>query len=78
VYRGDTLVRVPVSATDLYPDLPRPPTSKLSLQAIRDLVRLVASGERPTPAEIVEPPAVEQVGDGAGMTPPASPHATGR
>jgi hypothetical protein len=78
VYRGDTLVRVPVSATDLYPDLPRPPTSKLSLQAIRDLVRLAASGERPTPAEIVEPPAVEQAGDGAGMTPPASPHATGR
>jgi hypothetical protein len=78
VFRGDTLVRVPVSATNLHSDLPRQPTSKLSLQAIRDLVRLVASGERPTLAEIVEPPAVEQVGDGAGMTPPASPHATGR
>jgi hypothetical protein len=77
VYRGDTLVRVPVSAIDLYPDLPRPPTSRLSLQAIRDLVRLAASGERTIPAVIVEPPTVEQVGDGAGVTPPASPHATG-
>ena len=76
VYRGDTLVRVPVSATDLYPDLPRPPTSKLSLQAIRDLVRLAASGERTIPAVIVGPPTVEQVGDGAGVT-PASQHATG-
>jgi hypothetical protein len=77
VYRGDTLVRVPVSATDLYPDLPRPPASKLSLQAIRDLVRLAASGERTIPAVIVGPPTVEQVADGAGVSPPASPHATG-
>ncbi len=78
VYRGDTLVRVPVNSTDLHPDLPRQPTSKLSLQAIRDLVRIAAPGERPIPAEIVEPPTVEQVGDGAGVMPPASPHATGR
>ena len=77
VCRGDTLVRVPVSATDLYPDLPRPPTSKLSLQAIRDLVRLAALGERTIPAVIVGPPTVEQVADGAGVSPPASPHATG-
>jgi hypothetical protein len=77
VYRGDTLLRVPVSATDLRPASPRQPTSKLSLQAIRDLVRLAASGARVIPAETVEPPAVVQVGDAGGVAPPASPLARG-
>jgi len=77
VFRGDTLVRVPVSATNLHSDLPRQPTSKLSLQAIRDLVRLAASGGPTIPAVIVGPPTVGPVGDGAGVTPPASQHATG-
>jgi hypothetical protein len=77
VYRGDTLVRVPVSATDLRPASPRQPTSKLSLQAIRDLVRLAAPGSCVMPAETVGLPTVVQVGDAAGVAPPASPLARG-
>jgi hypothetical protein len=77
VYRGDTLLRVPVSATDLRPASPRQPTSKLSLQAIRDLVRLAAPGSCVMPAETVDLPAVVQVGDAAGVTLPASPLARG-
>jgi hypothetical protein len=77
VYRGDTLLRVPVSATDLRLASPRQPTSKLSLQAIRDLVRLAASGARVIPAETVERPAVVQVGDAGGVAPSASPLAWG-
>jgi hypothetical protein len=77
VYRGDTLLHVPVSATDLHPALLRQPTSKLSLQAMRDLVRLAAPGARSIPAETVEAPTAVQVGDGAGVAPPASPFARG-
>jgi hypothetical protein len=77
VYRGDTLLRVPVSATDLRPASPRHPTSKLSLQAIRDLVRLAAPGSCVIPAETVDLPAVVQIGDAAGVAPPASPLARG-
>ena len=73
VYRGDTLLRVPVSATDLSPASPRQPASKLSLQAIRDLVRLAAPGSCAVPAEVVDIPAVVQVGCEGGVAPPASP-----
>jgi hypothetical protein len=77
VYHDDTLLRVPLSATDLHPASLRQPTSKLSLQAMRDLVRLAAPGARPILAETVEAPTVVQVGGGAGMAPPASPFARG-
>ena len=77
VYRGDATLRVPVGATDLCPDSPRRPVSKLSLQAVRDLVRLAAPGGRAIPAETAGLPTVEQVADGAGVAPPASPHAAG-
>ena len=77
VYRGDTLLRVPVSATDLRPASPHQPTSKLSLQAIRDLVRLAAPGSCVMPAETADLPAVVQVGDAGGVAPPASPLARG-
>jgi hypothetical protein len=77
VYRGGTLLRVPVGATDLHPASLRQPTSKLSLQAIRDLVRLAVPGVRPIPAETVALPTIVQVGDGAGVASPASPFARG-
>jgi hypothetical protein len=70
VYRGDVVLRLPIRATSLYPEPPRLPTSKLSLQAIRDLVRLAVPGGRASPAAIGETPAAEQAGDGAaGLTP---------
>src|SRR5690348_784033 len=45
VHHGDISLRVPVRATSLCPASPCPSTSKLSLQAIRDLLRLTIHGE---------------------------------
>jgi hypothetical protein len=41
VYRDDVLLRIAARATSLHPPLPCLPVSKLSIDAIRDLVRLV-------------------------------------
>jgi hypothetical protein len=77
VYRGDVVLRLPIRATSLYPESPRPPASKLSFQAIRDLVRLAVPGERTSPVAIDEAPAAEQIGDAADAAPVSSHRAAG-
>jgi hypothetical protein len=77
VWRGDVVLRLPIGATSLCPEPPRLPTSKLSLQAIRDLVRLAAPGGRTSPVAVGETPAAEQAGDGADAASPASRRAAG-
>jgi hypothetical protein len=64
VYRDDVLLKLPISATSLSPASPCLPTSKLSLAAIRDLIRLSLPGQTSRPA-IVETPTVERVEDDA-------------
>jgi hypothetical protein len=39
VYRDDVLLRIPAAATSLYPALSELPSSKLSIDGIRDLIR---------------------------------------
>jgi hypothetical protein len=63
VYHGDVLLRLPVKATSLCPASPCPPTSKLSLQAIRDLLRLTVCGEQAIPTAVGEAPVAYHVGD---------------
>lgn len=77
VYRGDVLLRLPIRATSLVPASPRPPSSKLSLEAIRDLVRLASRGGRTGRHPAVEAPAAEWVEDAAEPAPVTSPRATG-
>jgi hypothetical protein len=49
-YRGNTVLRLPVASTNLHP-LPRDVArSKLTLEVIRDLLCLVAEGERACPS----------------------------
>src|SRR3954471_18952416 len=43
---GRAMLRIPIRATSLRPAVPDLPTSKLSLEAIRKLVRLAASHEK--------------------------------
>jgi hypothetical protein len=43
VYRDDVFLRVPVSATNLYPSTPKLPLAKLSTESIRDFVRLTSN-----------------------------------
>jgi hypothetical protein len=76
VYRDDVVLRLPIRATNLYPASPRPPSSKLSLAAIRELVRLAVSG--PTAgAAFVETPSVERVEGNAEIASPTSGQTTG-
>jgi hypothetical protein len=77
VYRGDIVLRLPIRATNLCPESPRLPASKLSFQAIRDLIRLAAPGERTSPVAIGENPAVEPVEDAADAAPVSSHRAAG-
>jgi hypothetical protein len=65
VYRDDVVLRVPIRATSLHPDPPHLPTSKLSLDAIRDLVRLAVPVERTSLGAIGQTAAAEQAGDAA-------------
>jgi hypothetical protein len=77
VWRGDVVLRLPIRATSLCPEPPRLPASKLSLQAIRDLVRLAGPGGRTAPVAIAETPVPEQVEGGADAASPASRCAAG-
>jgi hypothetical protein len=40
VYRDNVLLKIPVVATSLYPGSPRLPSSKLSADSVRELVRV--------------------------------------
>jgi hypothetical protein len=40
VYRDDVLLKIPLVATSLYPGSPRLPSSKLSADSVRELVRV--------------------------------------
>ncbi|MFD1985564.1 transposase [Mesorhizobium newzealandense] len=42
VYRDDIFLKIPISATDLYPPAPDAPTSKLSTASVRDFIRLAS------------------------------------
>jgi hypothetical protein len=77
VYRGDVVLRLPIRATSLCPASPCPPASKLSLQAIRDLVRLAVPGERTIPTAVGEAPVAHQVGEDADAASLTSRRATG-
>jgi hypothetical protein len=77
VYRGDVLLRLPIRATSLCPASPRPPSSKLSLGAIRDLVCLASREGRTGRLPTVEAPAAEWAEDSAEPAPATSPRATG-
>jgi hypothetical protein len=77
VYRGDVVLRLPVRATSLYPASPRPASSKLSLAAIRDLVRLALPGGATGRTAFVGTPAVERVEGNADAASLTSPRATG-
>ena len=77
VYRGDVVLKLPIRATSLCPASPRLPSSKLSLAAIRDLVRLALPRARTSRAATVEAPTVERVEDDAQAAPATSPRMTG-
>src|SRR5215217_4602189 len=62
VHHGDVMLRLPVGVTSLSPASPCPPTSKLSLQAIRDLLRLAVRGEPAIPTAIGTAPVAHHVG----------------
>ncbi len=47
---GDAVLRIPIAATDLSPPSGRQPVTKLTREAIRDLIRLVTEGESPCPS----------------------------
>jgi len=77
VHHGDISLRVPVKATSLCPASPCPPTSKLSLQAIRDLLRLTIHGEQAIPTALGEAPVAHHVGDDAEAASVSVPRTTG-
>ena len=77
VCRGDVMLRVPIRATNLHPASPHLPTSKLSLEAIRDLVRLAMPGERTSLTAIGEAPAAEQTSDAGDSAPLTSQRVAG-
>src|SRR3954465_12389691 len=70
-YRGDIVLKIPVEATSLRPAAPGMPASKLTLHAIRELVRVAARGE---PAD---PGAPDRSGPRADAAPRPSPPPTG-
>jgi hypothetical protein len=47
VYRDDILLKIPVVATSLHPTSPRVPSSKLSADSVRELVRVAREFESP-------------------------------
>jgi hypothetical protein len=77
VHHGDTTLRVLVRATSLCPASPCPPPSKLSLQAIRDLLRLTVRGEQAIPTAFGEAPVAHHVGDDAEAASRSLPRTTG-
>jgi len=46
-YRDDILLKIPVVATSLHPTSPRVPSSKLSADSVRELVRVAREFESP-------------------------------
>jgi len=77
VYRDDVVLKLPIRVTSLCLASPRPPSSKLSLAAIRDLVRLVLPGARTSRAALVETSLVQGVENDAEATSVISPGITG-
>ena len=65
VHRGDVLLKLSIRATSLCAAPPRLPSSKLSLPAIRDLVRLGCPAGRASSALILETSPIAPLGDGA-------------
>ena len=49
-YGDDAVLRIPVTATNLNPASCHQPVTKLTLEAIRDLIRLATEGESPCPS----------------------------
>src|SRR4051812_33753286 len=70
--RGDIVLEIPVEATSLRPAAASMPASKLTLHAIRELVRLAVRGG---PAD---PGAPDQAGPRADLAPRPSPPPAGR
>ncbi|WP_424140484.1 hypothetical protein [Roseomonas chloroacetimidivorans] len=77
VFRGDVLLKVPLGATNLVPTLPRPPSSKLSLEAVRELVRLARQGGRAEQSAMGGTSAVEWVEGGPVPAPGSARRAMG-
>ena len=77
VYRDDVVLKLPIRATSLCPASPRPASSKLSLAAIRDLLRLALPGARTSQAALVETPPVQGVEEDAEAASVISPGMTG-
>src|SRR5215210_6653453 len=59
VYRGDVLLKLPIGATSLSP-APPPVSSKLSLCAIRDLIRLASQATQTRRSASGEDPGAER------------------
>lgn len=49
VYRDDVFLKIPISATNLYPSAPDLPLAKLSTTSVRDFIRLVCSAKAQAP-----------------------------
>lgn len=77
VYRDDILLKLPIGATSLCPTSPHAPSSKLSLVAIRDLLRLAWPEGRTRRAVVDEAPSVTWTEDAAAAMPVTSPRTTG-
>ncbi len=71
-YRGDVMLKIPIEATSLRPAVPSMPSSKLTLHAIKELVRLAARDERTDPGE------PDHTGPRANVEPRPSPPPVGR
>src|SRR4051794_39633036 len=54
-YRGDIVLKIPVEATSLRPATASMPASKLTLHAIRELVRLAVRGGPADPGRLTRP-----------------------
>jgi hypothetical protein len=52
---GDVVLKIPIAATSLRPAPHGRPSSKLSLDAIRDLLRLACPSAEPSIPEILDP-----------------------
>ena len=50
-YRDDILLKIPVVSTSLHPTCPRVPSSKLSADSVRELVRVAREFESPEKQE---------------------------
>ncbi|WP_208245786.1 hypothetical protein J4T87_0021310 (plasmid) [Rhizobium sp. T1473] len=49
VYRDDVFLKIPISATNLYPSAPDVPSAKLSTASVRDFIRLVIGAKAQAP-----------------------------